>query len=149
MKRVQGGWSAFLTWLAVSRRRAWARAGAATSPAPRGARPCLWRKAALLSCLTVLAGPAFAADATATATAGRSGAWVYGTKCGGCHTSGLRGAPRVSDRAAWAPRLAQGKDQLYAHTLQGKGWMPRRGGCTACSDQEVRDAVDHLLSVLK
>ena len=33
--------------------------------------------------------------------------------CKACHGAGLAGAPKTGDRAAWGPRLAQGKATLY------------------------------------
>ena len=45
-----------------------------------------------------------------------------------CHATGINGAPKIGDHAAWGPRIAQGKDALYQHALAGKGNMPARGG---------------------
>ncbi len=59
------------------------------------------------------------------------------------------GAPKLADKAAWAPRIAQGKDTLYKHAIggyQGKaGVMPAKGGSQA-SDEEVKAAVDYMVS---
>jgi cytochrome c5 len=60
----------------------------------------------------------------------------------------MRGSPQVRDTAAWAPRLAQGKDKLYQHVIDGLGWMPRRGTCFTCSDEEVKAAVDYMLTLV-
>lgn len=93
--------------------------------------------------LTLAAPAAVASDASQSSM--RSGQAVFGTKCSACHTYGMRGAPKIADAAAWAPRLAQGIETLYAHTLKGYGWMPSRGSCSACSDDEVKAAVDFML----
>src|SRR5271157_398458 len=37
-----------------------------------------------------------------------SGEQVYQTVCKTCHEAGLVGAPKVGDRAAWAPRIKKG-----------------------------------------
>lgn len=106
-----------------------------------------WLSRGLLTMLITFAGAAIAAPDTTSPA--RSGAWVYGTKCAACHTGGFRGAPKISDKKAWAPRLLQGRDKLYERTLKGTGWMPRRGGCSACSDAEVAAALDHMLSLVR
>ena len=50
----------------------------------------------------------------------------------------------------WGPRIAQGKDTLYKHALEGftgqKGMMPARGGNAALTDDEVKAAVDFMVS---
>ena len=74
---------------------------------------------------------------------------AYDTFCVACHAAGVAGAPKVGDKAAWAPRAAQGLDTLYAHAIagfQGKvGIMPAKGGGTSLSDEEVKAAVRYLL----
>ncbi|RYF39191.1 MAG: cytochrome c5 family protein, partial [Cytophagaceae bacterium] len=64
----------------------------------------------------------------------------------------IAGAPKFGDKAAWAPRLAQGKAILYQHAIagfQGKaGVMPPKGGSTA-PDDEVKAAVDYMASAAK
>ena len=71
------------------------------------------------------------------------------TACAVCHAAGVAGAPKLGDKAAWAPRLKQGKDALYASALKGKGAMPPKGGNTALSDEAVKAAVDHMLSTVR
>ena len=64
--------------------------------------------------------------------------------------AGVAGAPRTGDKAAWAPRIAQGTDLLYQHSIEGyqgkAGYMPPKGGRTDLSDQSVMNAVDYLVS---
>lgn len=86
------------------------------------------------------------AAAPAAAAAPRTGQAVYAESCVACHGSGAAGAPKAGDKAAWAPRLAQGKDTLAQHALQGFKAMPAKGGCASCSDDEVRAAVEHLIA---
>ena len=59
------------------------------------------------------------------------------------------GAPKLGDKAAWAPRLAQGKDALYATALKGKGAMPAKGGNPALPDDAVKAAVDYMTAAAK
>lgn len=79
----------------------------------------------------------------------RDGATVYASICGACHGTGVNNAPKAGDKAAWGPRIAQGKETLYKSALAGKNAMPARGGNPALPDVEVKAAVDHLLSLVK
>jgi cytochrome c5 len=74
-----------------------------------------------------------------------TGEQVYQTVCKTCHEAGLAGAPKVGDKAAWAPRIKQGVDQLYAHAIKGtvKG-MPAKGGNADLADVEVQRGVVYL-----
>src|SRR5574343_573947 len=58
------------------------------------------------------------------------------------------GAPKIDDKAAWAPRLAQGKDGLIKSVTNGKGAMPPKGGATL-SDVEIKGVVDYVLGKVK
>jgi cytochrome c5 len=89
--------------------------------------------------------------ATATASAsGGNGEATYNQTCVACHGAGVAGAPKIGDKADWGPRIAQGKDTLYSHALQGfqgqKGVMPPKGGNTALADADVKAAVDYMVS---
>jgi hypothetical protein len=54
----------------------------------------------------------------------------------------------AGDKAAWAPRIAQGKDTLYKDAINGKGLMPPRGG-TTWPDATIRMTVDYMVSLAK
>ena len=66
-----------------------------------------------------------------------------------CHGTGVLGAPKFGDKAAWAPRIKQGMDTLYSSALKGKGAMPPKGGNTALSDADVKAGVDYMVSAAK
>lgn len=61
---------------------------------------------------------------------------VYDQSCKACHATPASGAPQTGDRAAWAPRLAQGLDTLLEHTVSGYKGMPPLGSCGDCSEDE-------------
>lgn len=86
-----------------------------------------------LAALTPVAAPA----------APRSGEQVVAQVCGACHASGMLGAPKSHDKAAWAARekAAGGADALLKHAIVGKGQMPPKGGDPSLSEQELRDAI--------
>ena len=75
-----------------------------------------------------------------------AGVSVYNSKCIICHGSGVAGAPKTGDKAAWAPRIAQGMDTLLANAIKGKNAMPPRGTCTECSDADLAAAIEYMVS---
>ncbi|TOM86484.1 c-type cytochrome [Vibrio parahaemolyticus] len=81
-------------------------------------------------------------------TGPRDGAKVYGTFCIACHASGVNGAPKSGNADDWAPRIAQGKDVLVKHALEGFNAMPAKGTCMDCSDDEIIAAIDHMIDGL-
>ena len=87
--------------------------------------------------------------APAAAAGPKDGATVFNSVCGACHNTGVAGAPKVDDKAAWGPRIAQGKDALYKSAIAGKGAMPPKGGAADLSDDEIKGAVDYVLTKVK
>jgi cytochrome c5 len=87
--------------------------------------------------------------APAAAAGPKDGATVYNSVCGACHGTGVAGAPKAGDKAAWAPRIAQGNDALYKSVIGGKGAMPPKGGAADLSDDEIKGAVNHLVGLAK
>ena len=86
----------------------------------------------------IVAGSAMAATAEET----------YKTACGVCHDAGVAGAPKLGDKAAWAPHLKQGKEALYKSALQGKPGtaMLAKGGVASLSDADVKAVVDMMMA---
>jgi cytochrome c5 len=97
------------------------------------------------------ATPAISSPPAAAAPA-NTGKALYDQTCVACHGAGIAGAPKFGDKAAWAPRLAEGMDVLHQHAIagfQGKaGVMPPKGGSTA-SDADVKAAVDYMAAAAK
>src|SRR5690349_11582158 len=48
-----------------------------------------------------------------------AGEQVFNMACKACHGEGVAGAPKFGDKAAWAPRIAQGMPVLFDHALKG------------------------------
>ena len=71
------------------------------------------------------------------------------TSCMACHATGVAGAPKLGDKAAWAPRIKQGMDTLVQSALKGKGAMPPKGGNASLSDADVRAAIEFMVSQAK
>ncbi|MDB6086804.1 MAG: cytochrome family protein [Gammaproteobacteria bacterium] len=97
------------------------------------------------SALAALSAPKNASPAADVPTTGEQ---AFTKVCSACHGTGVNGAPKVGDHAAWGPRIAQGKEALYSHAIAGKGNMPPRGG-TTWPDATVRMAVDYMVSLNK
>ena len=78
------------------------------------------------------------------------GAKVVQTYCFACHGTGLPGSPQVGDAAAWSERIAKGSEELYNSAINGKisstGVMPPKGGMMNLSDEQVKAAVDYMVS---
>ena len=74
---------------------------------------------------------------------------VYDTACVVCHQTGVGGAPKIGDKAAWADRIAQGEATLTDHAIKGfqgkTGMMPPKGGRTDLSDEDVKAAVSYMV----
>lgn len=78
---------------------------------------------------------------------------TFDSVCFACHATGAAGAPKVGDKAAWAPRIAQGLDVLKQHAINGfqgnSGFMPAKGGRTDLSDEDIGAAVEYMVSQSK
>lgn len=81
--------------------------------------------------------------------ASADGKKIYETKCFTCHTSGVAGAPKLGDKAAWAPRIAAGDAAMMEIVIKGKGAMPPKGTCMDCSDEDLKGAVDYMVEKSK
>ena len=74
----------------------------------------------------------------------RSGEEIAKAVCLKCHQTGEKGAPKISDKAAWTQRGSKGLDALTASVIHGHGKMPARGGMADLSDPEVKSAIAYL-----
>jgi cytochrome c5 len=69
---------------------------------------------------------------------------IYEKSCSVCHAQGIGGAPKLGDKAAWAPLIKQNMDVLFGHTINGYNNMPARGNCTSCTNAELEAAVKYM-----
>jgi cytochrome c5 len=69
---------------------------------------------------------------------------IYNKSCASCHAVGILNAPKPKDEANWTPRLAQGISGLVESAVAGKGMMPPRGGCSSCSDDDLKSAIQFM-----
>jgi len=89
------------------------------------------------------------APAVVASTGPRSGEQVFSAACGACHTAGVAGAPIFADKAAWAPRIKQGNDALWASLNNGKNAMPPKGMCMDCSEDELKAVLAYMIDSAK
>jgi cytochrome c5 len=109
---------------------------AATAPAPTPP-PTV---AAAPPAAAVAKGPAPSAEVLA------KGEKIYTATCLACHGAGVLGSPKIGDKAMWEPRIAKGIDVLYTNSINSLNMMPARGGNAALKDDEMKAAVDYMVS---
>ncbi len=77
------------------------------------------------------------------------GVALYDAACHTCHGAGIGGAPKIGDKAAWGPRIAQGDATLYKHAIEGftgtHGVMPAKGGRMDLPDDLIKEGVDYMV----
>ena len=117
-------------------------AGEAAAPQAAAAAP-----AAAAPAPVAEAAPA-AAVAAAAPAASDAGKNLYNTTCMVCHASGVAGAPKYGDKAAWAPFIAKGMDDMVKKATTGVGAMPTKGGSTA-SDADFKAAIQYMVDAAK
>lgn len=91
---------------------------------------------------TEQAAPAAAAGDAPDLAVGKA---LYNKACMVCHAAGVAGAPKLGDKAGWAPYIATGMEAMVKVAIEGKGAMPPRGASNA-SDEELRAAVAYMVS---
>lgn len=71
---------------------------------------------------------------------------IYNNKCAMCHGSGMMGAPVPGNADQWAARTGKGIDAVYANAINGlNNVMPAKGGCSDCSDDDIKAVVDFMV----
>lgn len=86
---------------------------------------------------------------SAIAVMAADGKEIYTKTCVVCHATGVADAPKLGDKAAWAPRAKLGQDALVASVIKGKGAMPPKAGNANLSDADIKAAVGYLLGQAK
>ncbi|WXL25618.1 c-type cytochrome [Ectopseudomonas mendocina] len=86
------------------------------------------------------------AVAVAAGGGARSADDIIAKHCNACHSTGLLGAPKIGDTAAWKERADHqgGLDGILAKAITGINAMPPKGTCADCSDDELRGAIQKM-----
>ncbi|NBA94396.1 cytochrome c5 family protein [Pseudomonas sp. R5(2019)] len=71
---------------------------------------------------------------------------IIAKHCNACHATGLLGAPKIGDAAAWKARADHqgGLDGILAKAITGVNAMPPKGTCADCSDEELKGAIKKM-----
>ena len=78
--------------------------------------------------------------------AAADGKAVYDKGCGACHNSM---DPKLGDKAKWEPLIKKGTDALVATVVKGKAPMPPKGGQASASNDDLKAAVEYMMSKAK
>ena len=83
------------------------------------------------------------AVAAAAGAGARTADDIVAKNCNACHGSGVLGAPKIGDAAAWKTRADAkgGLDGLLKSAIAGINAMPPKGTCADCSDDELKGAI--------
>ena len=72
---------------------------------------------------------------------------TYQMFCFACHSTGLSGAPLPGDAEAWAPRMEKGRDEIIEIMNRGLNAMPPKGLCMTCSDDQLWELSQYMVSL--
>ena len=73
-----------------------------------------------------------------------NGEATYKQVCMACHGAGVAGAPKVGDKAKWAPLIKEGQATLTAHGYVGVRGMPPKGGKPDLTLEKFSEAVVYM-----
>jgi len=76
----------------------------------------------------------------------QSGEATYKQVCMSCHGAGVLNAPKLGDKAKWAPLIAEGQVTLTAHGYVGVRAMPAKGGNPNLSIEGFADALVYMVN---
>ena len=71
---------------------------------------------------------------------------IIAKHCNACHGTGLLGAPKIGDTAAWKDRADHqgGLDGILAKAITGINAMPPKGTCADCTDADLKGAIKKM-----
>src|SRR5258706_11849845 len=87
------------------------------------ADPAALTPEAVAARLKPVAGEAVVGAAGAAGGAPRAGEEIVKTVCAACHQTGVGGAPKIGDKAAWGARVKEGLNRLLATAIKGEKAM--------------------------
>lgn len=76
----------------------------------------------------------------------QSGENTYKQVCASCHGAGVLNAPKLGDKAKWAPLITEGQVTLTAHGYVGVRGMPPKGGNPNLSVEGFADALVYMVN---
>jgi len=109
----------------------------------RRAGALAWMRRAAIAALACAAGAAIAASPGGDT---RSGKDIVDAHCASCHAKGLKGAPRIGDKQAWAARASRGLTGLTDSAIKGVREMPAHGGNPGLSNADIERAIIYMVN---
>ena len=81
-----------------------------------------------------------------------NGKKIFNYSCVTCHLYGSVGATMLIDKKSWSQLLNEkSNEDIYLNVLNGfmgkKGPMPEKGACIDCSNTDLFDAIEYILSL--
>ena len=73
-----------------------------------------------------------------------NGEVTYKQVCMACHGAGVAGAPKVGDKAKWAPLIKEGQVHITSDGYSGVRAMPAKGGKPDLSVEQFASAVVYM-----
>ncbi len=126
-----------LVWLLVACDQQTETPGTSTSSTPTASNP------------PTASTPPTATAAPTASTDNSQGQKIYENSCQSCHDSGMVGAPKLGDQAAWKDLITEGIDDLVQTTTNGKGNMPPKGGDQSLNEDDIRAAVTYMVDQVR
>jgi len=79
---------------------------------------------------------------------------TFADVCSECHTGGFKGwvsgAPNVKEKDKWQKFIERDSiTKMREIVLNGTDDHKRKGGCETCSNSDVVDAIDYMMSLVK
>ncbi len=133
--------ASFITILLFSSVTAFATADVVIDHSPQATEARLTPPGSGTLLVDKTAQPAVAQTAAATDNPGQK---IYNTVCATCHSSGVAGAPKKGDKAAWKTRMAAGWDTVMSRAVKGFKAMPAKGTCSTCTDADLKAAIEYM-----
>jgi len=100
----------------------------------------------LVTAIVLAFAASLAPQAAIAQSSERSGKQVVDAVCAACHRSGARGAPKIGDKKAWAPRASKGLSSLTQSALKGIREMPPHGGNFQLTDTEIARGITYMVN---
>ncbi len=73
-----------------------------------------------------------------------NGEVTYKQVCMACHGAGVAGAPKIGDKAKWAPLIKEGQVHITSDGYSGVRAMPAKGGKPDLSVEQFASAVVYM-----
>ena len=81
-----------------------------------------------------------------------NGEKIFNKSCIVCHLHGTAGATTLTNQKEWKDLIEnKNKEEIFLNVFNGflgkKGLMPQMGGCNSCSETDLFDAIEYILSI--